>query len=371
MSPAQARSRVLALCQERGFARVGIAPAGTLPHGAFFSQWLKRGYHGTMAWLERAPQFREDIRVRYPWVKSFVMLAMDYASELNQDLPDDSVVPNVARYARGLDYHKVYKTKLLDLQRAIKQLVPGTQALWYQDTGPFLERELASMAGLGWQGKNTLVIDPQSGSWKLLALVVTSLEVEADAPAIDHCGTCTACIDACPTEAFPEPYVLDARRCISYLTIEHQGAIAPELREGMGEWIFGCDICQSVCPWNSKAPKLEADVPEGLAELSLSDVLSAKEDQLAARIAGTPLERAGTARLRRNAAIAAGNLRDPELVPALERAARHPETYVREAAYWALKRMGSEARGAMSRAQRYESDDDLREAILDYLQNQS
>lgn len=251
----------------------------------------------------------------------------------------------------------------------MKRLAPGTQALWYQDTGPFLERELAARAGLGWQGKHTLVIDPQSGSWKLLALVATSLELEPDEPAADHCGTCTACLDACPTGAFPRPFVLDARRCISYLTIEHDGAIAAELRKPMGRWLFGCDICQEVCPWNRKAPQAQAQAPKSLESLTLHGVLALKPEHLQRRIAGTPLERAGTARLVRNAAIVAGNLRDETLVPALEKAARHPELWVREAVYWALMQMEClEAYAAVSRAQRHECDDDLRETIIAYLQ---
>lgn len=369
MTPQEAKDAVLLLCRERGFESVRVAAAGPTAHGAFFREWLKRGYHGSMDWLERAPEFREDIRVRYPWVRSFVMLALDYAPLLPEDLPEDSVLPRVARYARAQDYHEVYKPRLLDLERAMKRLTPGTQALWYQDTGPFLERELAARAGLGWQGKHTLLIDPQSGSWKLLALVATSLELEPDEPASDHCGTCTACLDACPTRAFPEPFVLDARRCISYLTIEHDGPIAPEFREAMGGWLFGCDICQEVCPWNRKAAPASAQAPEGLETLTLHKVLALKPEHLERRIEGTALERAGTSRLVRNAAIVAGNLRDTALVPALEKAARHAEPWVREAVYWALMRMGSfEAYAAISRAQRHEWDDDLRETIIAYLQ---
>jgi epoxyqueuosine reductase len=319
-----------------------------------------------MNWFERAPQFREDIRVRYPWVRSFVMIAIDYPIELSED---DSPLAHIARYARDIDYHEVYKPRLLELENEIKRVEPGTQALWYQDTGPFLERELAARAGLGWQGKNTLLIDPESGSYKLLALVATSLEIAPDAPMTDHCGTCTACLDACPTKAFPEPYVLDARKCISYLTIEHEGAIAPEHREAMGELIFGCDICQEVCPWNSKAPKFEEDAPEELATLTLDKVLSLKPQFLEKRIIGTPLERAGVNRLRRNAAIAAGNMGDVALVPALEKAARNEMEWVREAVYWALKKIGGdEARHALARAQRHESDETLRELVIGYLQ---
>lgn len=368
MTPAEARRAVLELCTAHGFDRAAIAPAGPSAHSAFIHEWLKRGYHGTMDWFERAPQFREDIRYRYPWVKSFVMLAMDYPSELPEDLPEDCDLARVARYARDIDYHDVYKPRLLELENAIKRLEPGTQALWYQDTGPFLERELAARAGLGWQGKHTLLIDPKRGSWFFIALVATSLEIEPDAPATDHCGTCTACLDACPTKAFPEPYVLDARRCISYLTIEHDGAIAPELRERMSGWLFGCDICQEVCPWNDKAPRLEGDPPLELAELTLREILVTKDGKLAARFAGTPFERAGPVRLKRNAAIVAALQRREDLIDALEKAARNDAPWLRETVYWALSRIATaEARRALSRAQRHESDETLREQLIEYL----
>jgi epoxyqueuosine reductase len=367
VTPAEAKSAVLELCRAKDFTRVKIAPSGPTAHSAFIHEWIKRGYHGSMDWFERAPQFREDIRIRYPWVRSFIMLAIDYATELTED---ESILRHIARYARDIDYHDAFKPRLLELENEIKRLEPGTQALWYQDTGPFLERELAARAGLGWQGKNTLLIDPESGSYKFLALVATSLEITPDSPITDHCGTCTACLDACPTKAFPEPYVLDARKCISYLTIEHEGPIAPEHREAMGELVFGCDICQEVCPWNSKAPKIDEDAPEELATLTLDKVLSLKPQFLLKRIVGTPLERAGVNRLRRNAAIAAGNMGEESLVPALEKAARNEFEWVREAVYWALKKIGGdEAKQALARAQRHESDEGLREMVIQYLQD--
>ncbi len=369
VTPAETKAAVLELCRARGFDRAAVCLAGPTAHSAFIHEWLKRGYHGTMDWFERAPQFREDIRYRYPWVKSFVMLAIDYPSELPDDLPVDCDLQYVARYARDIDYHDVYKPRLLELENEIKRLAPGTQALWYQDTGPFLERELAARAGLGWQGKHTLLIDPRRGSWFFLALVATSLELEPDAPMTDHCGTCTACLDACPTKAFPQPYVLDARRCISYLTIEFDGAIEPELRDGMAGNLFGCDICQEVCPWNDKAPHSEADPPLELAELTLREVLETKDASLIARFAGTPFERAGATRLKRNAAIVAGLEQREELVGALEKAARNEVGWLRETVYWALRKIASpEAKAALSRAQKHESDEALRETLIEYLQ---
>lgn len=365
MTPAETRAAVLQTCRECGFERTGIAPAGPSAHSAFIHEWLKRGYHGTMDWFERAPQFREDIRYRYPWVKSFIMLALDYPSELPPDLPEDCDLARVARYARDIDYHDVYKPRLLALEIAIKRLAPGAQALWYQDTGPFLERDLAARTALGWQGKNTMLIDPRRGSWFFLALVATSLEIEPDTPTTDHCGTCTACLDACPTKAFAQPYVLDARRCISYLTIEHDGAIEPELRDQVSGWLFGCDICQEVCPWNDKAPKTEGDPPLELAELTLREILETKDAKLAARFAGTPFERAGPVRLKRNAAIIAGLEQREDLISALEKAARNDAPWLRETVYGALKKIGTpEAKAALSRAQKHESDEALRDLLI-------
>jgi len=371
MSAADLTASIRSLAGAHGFGRVGICSVAPTPHAEVLDDFIAKGYHGDMAWLARNPEWRKDITTRYPWAKSFVVLSIDYAPELPEKLPEKSVLPMVARYARGRDYHDVYHQPLRDLQAAIiKAGGPGTQALAYQDTGAFLERAIAQQAGLGWVGKNTMLIDPQRGSWTLLALVVTSLELTPDAPGTDHCGTCTRCLDACPTDAFPQPYRMDATRCISYLTIEHKGTIDPALHEGMGEWLFGCDICNEVCPWNSKAPKTPADPGPDLAGLTLSKLFTGKAEHLNKRIAGTPLERTGEARLKRNAAIVAGNLRDEKLLPSLEQAARHEEPFVREAVYRALARYGTKAaRAALARAQRHEVEDDLRDVIIQALQD--
>jgi epoxyqueuosine reductase len=285
--------------------------------------------------------------------------------------------PRIARYAQGADYHDTYAAPLQQLEAEIKRIGgPNTQAKWYQDTGPFLERAIAQQAGLGWVGKNTMLIDTKHGSWSLLALVVTSLDLPPDAAGADHCGTCTRCLQACPTGAFPAPYQLDATRCISYLTIEHKGPIDETLRAGVGDWVFGCDICNEVCPWNR-----ETDRPAGhgqplLGGLTLSRILTAKPEHLIKRIAGTPLERTGggtdnpVGHLKRNAAIAAGNARDEKLLPALERALQTDDELVQEAAIWALEQYGAAARSVMARAQRYVGNKDLRERVIATLQRQ-
>lgn len=362
------KTAVLQAARTLGFERVGFAPAAPVPHAEHFDEWLAQGRHGTMGWFEKNPASRKDIRTRYPWAKSFVVLNMEYPSELPERMPRKSVMPNIARYARGRDYHDLYQPRLKKLQDEIIRIGgPETKALWYQDTGPFLEREIAQQAGLGWVGKNTMLIDPQRGSWSLLALVVTSLELPPDTPGTDHCGNCRACIEACPTDAFPQPYQLNATRCISYLTIEHHGGIAKEFRKPTGELLFGCDICNEVCPWNSKAGEEKAAPAKEFAELTLARIFTSKTEHLLKRIAGTPLERTGPARLKRNAAIVAGNMKDETLLPSLEQALMTEDETVQDAVIWALTQYGEKARPALARAQKHVVSDELRDQIIDAL----
>jgi epoxyqueuosine reductase len=360
------KDAILNAAKKLGFEHVAICAAAQTDHAEYLEGFFAQGRHGTMDWLAKYPATRRDIRNRYAWARSFIMISIDYPAELPK-LPAKSVVPNIARYARGRDYHATYETRLKQLEDEVIRIGGReTRAMWYQDTGAFLERELAAKAGLGWVGKNTMLIDPARGSWSLLALVVTSLELEPDAPITDHCGTCTRCLDACPTDAFPAPYQLDPTRCISYLTIEHRGAIDQALRPGMGEWLFGCDICNAVCPWNSKAPKTVPGLDSDFAGLTLSKIFTSKPEHLEQRIAGTPLERAGEARLKRNAAIVAGNLKDESLLPTLEQLMQHEDEDVREACIWALIQIGN--RAALARAQKHEAAPHLRDKIIDALQ---
>lgn len=364
------KSAVRDTARSLGFSRVGFASCEPVPHAAHLDEWLKLGHNGTMGWFGRSAKARKDIRSRYPWARTFVVLNIDYPTELPTKLPAKSALPHIARYARGRDYHDVYAPNLTKLQDEIAKIGgPEAQAKWYQDTGPFLEREIAQQSGVGWVGKNTMLIDPQRGSWSFLALVVTSLELPPDTPGADHCGTCTKCLEACPTDAFPTPYTMDATRCISYLTIEHKGAIDESLREPMGEWLFGCDICNDVCPWNGKAPRTAARVDSDLAGLTLSRVFTSKPEHLKKRIEGTPLERTGETRLKRNAAIVAGNTRDESLLPSLDQAMRHDDEDVREAVIWALAQYQTKpARAVLARAQKHEIAPHLRGRIIDALQ---
>jgi epoxyqueuosine reductase len=278
----------------------------------------------------------------------------------------------VSRYARGEDYHGLIEERLGRLLAFVReeagQEVRGRACV---DTGPVLERELARRAGLGWWGKNTCLIAGKAGSYFFLGELLLDLELEYDQPAADHCGTCTRCLDACPTRAFPEPYVLDARRCISYLNIELKGAIPGDLRAGMGDWIFGCDVCQEVCPWNRRAaPAAEPAfrARPGMENPALPELLALSQEEFAARFRRSPLRRAKRRGLLRNAAVALGNAGDRRAVPALVRALADEEPLVRAHAAWALGRLGGEeARAALVRALETEQDAAVRRELEEAL----
>jgi len=264
----------------------------------------------------------------------------------------------------------------LDLPRLEKLLAflqeaagPEPRGRIYVDTGPVLERDLAARAGLGWIGKNTNLLHPTLGSFFFIGVIVTTAELAFDAPLPDRCGSCRACLDACPTQAFVAPYVLDARRCISYLTIEHKGPIPEELRKGVGEWAFGCDLCQTVCPWNRRAPETrEPGFYPAQPLPELSELLALDDAGFRQRFAGTPLTRPKRRGFLRNVAAALGNRRDPETVPALSRALADPEPLVRQHAAWALGRVNTqEARAALTQALSREEDHQVRREIVETL----
>jgi epoxyqueuosine reductase len=286
---------------ELGFDRVAIGPADPPEHGAAFGEWLEAGCAGTMAYLERRLGERLDPRRVLPGARSVVCVALSYYQ--GDPPPDPSWTP-VARYAWGRDYHDVMTPRLRELEDHLAR-AGGARSKAYVDTGPVLERDLGARAGLGWIGKNTMLLHPSLGSWFFIGVLLTTARLAHDAPLADRCGSCRACLDVCPTRAFVAPYVLDARRCISYLTIEHRGDIDPALDEAMGEWQFGCDLCQSVCPWNRKAPVSRepaffpsAPYPGAEAVASMGDT------EFRGRFAGTALMRARAPGMRRNAARA-------------------------------------------------------------------
>lgn len=338
---------------ELGFELVGFAPVDPLEGATFYSRWIALGYAGEMAYLKRNLERRADPAKGVPGARSAICLGMNYYQETPPK--SDPLQGRIATYARGDDYHEVIEARLQLLWAFIQaQAGRPIHGRYYVDTGPVLERELACRAGLGWRGKNTCLINSQQGSYFFLAEILLDLELEYDRPAVDHCGSCTRCLKACPTRAFLSPYVLDARRCIAYLTIELKGAIPREQRSGIGPWVFGCDCCQEVCPWNQKVrPTREPAFRSrpGLANPNLVELLSLDEETFKARFRRSPLKRAKRRGLRRNAAVALGNAGDPRAVPALIRALQDEDPLVRGHVAWALGRLGGqEARVALTEA---------------------
>lgn len=295
-----------------GFDLSGIAPAGPFHELAFLPAWLASGYAGDMAWMHRTAERRRDVRQVVPGARSVVVVGSVYNTDRSYSTdPTRAGQAAVSRYAWGRDYHDVLGERLdrlLSWMRAAHDA--PFEARWYVDTGPVQERVYAQYAGLGWIGKNTCVINPELGSWLFLGVIITSLALEADAPVTDHCGSCMLCIQSCPTNALVAPGVLDARACISYLTIEQRGPIAGDLREGLGTRVYGCDVCQEVCPWNAKPavsqapewlpqPRLEAPSLLGLWEMS--------DDALRDVLRRGPMLRTKVVGFRRNLALAIGN----------------------------------------------------------------
>jgi epoxyqueuosine reductase len=321
-----------------GFDRVAVGSAAAPSHAAAFDAWLDAGYAGTMGYLARGREDRLDPRRLLPGARSVVAVALSY-----KPAEDDASWRGVAAYARGRDYHDVMRERLDALAAHLREAAGlETRTRAAVDTSAVLERDVAAGAGLGWIGKNTNLLAPGLGSLFFIGIVLTTAELAPDDAQPDRCGTCTACLDACPTRAFVAPYVLDARRCISYLTIEHRGDVDATLREGVGPWLFGCDVCQDVCPWNAKAaPTREpAFAPRGALE-SPAALLDLTPDAFRARFRGSAMSRAKRAGLARNAALVAGNRGDRGSVPALTRALDDAEPSVRDAARWALDRIAA------------------------------
>lgn len=303
--------------REAGFDLAGIAPARDFPELAAFPQWVEEGRAGEMKYLVARDEFgrlkRASLQHAAPWARSVIVCAGNYNSAAPHT--DDPHGPDegwISRYAWGNDYHDHLLVALREVEAKIKEAVdePSLRTWCYVDTGPVIERVFAKYAGIGWLGKNTCVINQQMGSWLFLGVILTSLELPPALPAPDRCGTCMRCIEACPTNAFTAPYQLDATRCISYLTIEKRGDIPEELRQGIGRHVFGCDICQDVCPWNRKAPTTAA--PEfqprnGLVNPSLEWLATMSEEEFRARFKGSPLKRTRRSGIRRNAVVAMGN----------------------------------------------------------------
>jgi epoxyqueuosine reductase len=340
---AQIREHALAL----GFDAVGFTtPELSATARQSLADYLARGYHGDMGWLVEKADRRGDPKVLWPEARSVVVLGMNYAPHENPlDATSRREEGAVSVYARGRDYHDVVKKRLKALARWIVATWPGELKV-FVDTAPVMEKPLAARAGIGWQGKHTNLVSQEFGSWLFLGEIFLSLELAPDAPETDHCGTCRACLDACPTQAFPAPYRLDARRCISYLTIEHKGHIDAELRPLIGNRIYGCDDCLAVCPWNKFAQVANEDAfaSHGGAEASSLAALAGLDDAaFRARFAGSPVKRVGRDRFLRNVLIAIGNSGAAGLVPAARAHLADPSPLVRAMAVWALSRLAAPA----------------------------
>jgi epoxyqueuosine reductase len=316
--PDRLGERIVERARDLGFALCGVTPAARSDHAEHVKRWLADGKAGEMAYIERLVDARLDPRAFVPGCRSLVVVADQYHARSDDEAAPESGRGRIARYARGRDYHKVMKTRLHALADGLAAEFPGETFRSFVDTAPVLEREHAARAGIGWIGKHTLLIHPRRGSWLFLGGIATTMAIAPprdQRPIEDHCGMCTRCIDACPTAAIA-PYSVDATRCIAYLTIEHRSAIDPALHAPMGDWVFGCDICQDVCPHNSARTPPHDRVPVGTANAAyaptrtgfdLLGVLGWTEEDRRAALAGTPMTRATLAMWKRNALIAAGN----------------------------------------------------------------
>jgi epoxyqueuosine reductase len=347
--------------REAGFELAGIAPVRDFAELNYFPDWIAAGYAGEMKYLEardHAGQLkRASLRSAAPWAQSVIVCAINYNTEHPYSTQvDDPERGWISRYAWSReDYHdavmrrlRVVETRLRDQvgdqghALATAGMMPALQTRCYVDTGPLVERVYAKYAGVGWIGKNTCILNQKLGSWLFLGVILTSLELEPNLPAPDRCGTCTRCIEACPTNAFIAPYQLDSNKCISYLTIEKRGAIPEDMREGMGRHVFGCDICQDVCPWNRKAPATSAaefQPREGLVNPALDWLAQISAEEFHEKFRGSPIRRTKRNGLRRNAAIAMGNSGDRRFLPTLKRLAADEDQSVAETSSWAAKKL--------------------------------
>ncbi len=344
------RARLGAQARAVGFAKIGVcAPDSIADAAPRLRAFLAKGYHGQMAWMEDRAAWRESPAALWPQAKSVIMLAESYTPERDPlEILAHPDMGAVSVYAQGRDYHDLVKKRLkalgrwlLDQPEARLSENGGAQIKVFVDTAPVMEKPLAQAAGLGWQGKHTNLLGRDLGNWVFLGAIFTTLDLPKDAPEISHCGSCTACLDICPTRAFPEPYQLDARRCLSYLTIEHKGPVDPELRALMGNRIYGCDDCLAVCPWNKFAQSARDIGYQPRADAAtLADLATLDDAAFRARFAGSPIKRIGRTRFLRNVLYAIGNSGLPALAQAARPHLSDPDPTLADAAQWALARLG-------------------------------
>ena len=355
----QIRELIKQAADDAGFDLAGVAPVHDFDELDRFREWIAAGHAAEMKYMEARDEAgslkRSSLRSTLPWVRSVVVCAINYNTA--QPYSTQVADPNrgwIARYAWGHeDYHEAVMKRLRVVENQLRLALPGTQnpalqTRCYVDTGPIVERVYAKYAGVGWIGKNTCILNQKQGSWLFLGVILTSLELEPDLPGPDRCGTCTRCIDACPTDALIAPYQLDSNLCISYLTIEKRGPIPEHMREGIGRHVFGCDICQDVCPWNRKAPVTgtpEFQARDGLVNPALEWLAEITAEEFRENFRGSAVRRAKRTGLRRNAVIAIGNSGDRSFAPLLERLRADEDEVVAESADWAARRLSSSESG--------------------------
>jgi epoxyqueuosine reductase len=341
-SRTELKQRLISFAREIGFDSCRVAACGSAPHADEFRNWLDEGGHGQMSYMERGEEKRCDPQKVLPDASSIVVLAMNYFQGGTQAGDTPAAAGKIARYAWGDDYHDLIESKLDKIDEFLRE--SGGQQKCYVDTGPVLERDHAAQAGIGWHGKSTMLIDERLGTWFFLAEVLTTLELPPDEPVPDRCGTCERCIKACPTGAITAPHRLDARRCISYLTIELKGSIPLELRPLIGNRIFGCDDCLDACPWNRFAQASRETAfcaRDSTTGVSLRDYLNLDDNEFRTLFRNSPIKRIKRRGFLRNVCVALGNVGDASDLPLLERAAADPELLIAEHAKWAIQQIQS------------------------------
>jgi epoxyqueuosine reductase len=328
------KTRIRDFAKQCGFDSCQFGRVGPAPHSAEYRRWLKSGAHGEMAWLARDPLRRSDPSLVLPGAKTLLLLAKNYFQG-----PASRKHPGrIARYAWGSDYHDLMLAAMEPIDALLRDL--GGIQKCYVDTGPILERDFAAASGLAWHGKSTMCLNERLGTWFFIGVILTSLEFEPDRPVKNRCGNCTRCIDACPTRAIVEPYRLDARRCISYLTIENKGSIPLEFRKAIGDRIYGCDDCLEVCPWNRFAKQSNETMfrlPDQVQRLTLCELASLSEVEFRTLFRRSPIMRMKRTRFVRNVCVALGNVGTEEDLPVLQRLAHDPDTLIAEHASWAVQ----------------------------------
>ncbi|MFQ5600571.1 MAG: tRNA epoxyqueuosine(34) reductase QueG [Candidatus Krumholzibacteriia bacterium] len=363
---------IRARAHQAGFDLAGVTGVRPAPLAEMLQAWLERGMHGTMRYMEDPEGRRADLQVYLPWARSLVVVGLSYFTP--HEVSADPERGAISRYAWGRDYHREVRARLETLRAAVERLAPGCRTHPFVDTSPVLEKGVAEAAGLGWRGKHTNLLRERSGSWFFLGGLATDLDLDGDPAAKNRCGTCTRCIDVCPTGAIVVPYVLDARLCIAYITIELRGPIPRQLRPRIGNRIFGCDDCQDVCPWNrfAQATRVEGFEPrDGNLNPLLVDLMGLTRPEWNRRFKTTAIRRAHYEGFLRNVAVALGNWSAPEALPALANRLGDGSALVRGHVAWALGRIATpEAMDALERRRDVEDDDGVREEIDDALARQ-